>query len=63
LLDALESLVLISMVGGFETLRASGSPCTLTGSVEAIVNTEVPPCVASFPASATLIPVDKLDPE
>jgi hypothetical protein len=51
------------MVGGFETLRASGSPCTLTGSAEAIVNTMVPPCFASFPASATLIPVDKLDPE
>jgi hypothetical protein len=28
-----------------------------------IVNAEVPPCVAPFLASATLIPLDKLDPE
>jgi hypothetical protein len=38
-----------------------GSPCTLTGLAEAIVNAEVPPSVASFLASATLIPLDKLD--
>jgi hypothetical protein len=30
----------------FETLRASGSPCTLTGLAKVIVNAEVPPCVA-----------------
>jgi hypothetical protein len=48
---------------GFETLRALGSTCTLTGLAEAIVNAEVPPGVASFLASATLIPLDKLDPE
>jgi hypothetical protein len=47
----------------FETLCALGSPCTLTGLAEAIVNAEVPPCVASFLASATLIPLDKLDHE
>jgi hypothetical protein len=47
----------------FETLRALGSPCTLTGLAEAVVNVEVPPGVASFLASATLIPLDKLDPE
>jgi hypothetical protein len=47
----------------FETPRALGSPCTLTGLAGAIVNVEVPPSVASFLASATLIPLDKLDPE
>jgi hypothetical protein len=47
----------------FETLRALGSPCTLTGLAEAIVSAEVPPGVASFLASATLIPLNKLDPE
>jgi hypothetical protein len=47
----------------FETLRALVSPCTLTCLAEAIVNVEVPPGVASFLASATLIPLDKLDPE
>jgi hypothetical protein len=31
----------------FEILRALGSPCTLTGLAETIVNAEVPPCVAS----------------
>jgi hypothetical protein len=40
-----------------------GSPCILTGLAEAIVNVEVPPCVAEFRASATLIPLDKLNPE
>jgi hypothetical protein len=40
-----------------------GSPCTLTGLAEAIVNAEVPPGGASFLASATLIPIDKLDPK
>jgi hypothetical protein len=40
-----------------------GSLCTLTGFAEAIVNAEVPPSVASFIAYATLIPLDKLDPE
>jgi hypothetical protein len=40
-----------------------GSPCTLTGSAEATVNEEVPPCVASFIASATFIPLDKLYPK
>jgi uncharacterized membrane protein len=40
-----------------------GSPCTLTGFAEAIVNAKVPPGVASFLASATLIPLEKLDPE
>jgi hypothetical protein len=30
----------------FETLRALGSPCTLTGLAEAVVNAEVPPSVA-----------------
>jgi uncharacterized membrane protein len=47
----------------FEILRALGSPCTLTGLAKAIVNARVPPCVASFLASVTLIPLDKLDPE
>jgi hypothetical protein len=47
----------------FETLRALGSPCTFTGSAEAIVNAEVPPGVTSFLASATLFPLDKFDPE
>jgi hypothetical protein len=45
----------------FETLRALGSHCTLTGLAGAIVNSEVPPDVALFLASATLIPLDKLD--
>jgi hypothetical protein len=48
---------------GFETLRAFGSPCILTSLAKAIVNTKVPQCVASFLARATLIPLDKLDPE
>jgi hypothetical protein len=47
----------------FETLRALGSSCTLSGLAEAIVNAEVPPCLASFLASATLIPLDKLGSE
>jgi hypothetical protein len=47
----------------FETLRALGSPWTHTGLSEPIVTAEVPPCVASFIASATYIPLDKLDPE
>jgi hypothetical protein len=47
----------------FKTFRALGSPCTLTVLAEAIVNEEVPPYVASFLASATLILLDKLDPE
>jgi hypothetical protein len=47
----------------FETLRALGSSCTLTGLAEAIVNAEVPQGVASLLASATLIRLDKLDPE
>jgi hypothetical protein len=46
-----------------ETLRALGSPCTPSGLAEAIVIAEVPLGVASFLASATLIPLDKLDPE
>jgi hypothetical protein len=45
----------------FEPLRALGSPCTLTGLAEVIVNAEVRPCVSSFLASATLIPLDRLD--
>jgi hypothetical protein len=53
----------MSMVGGLETLRALGTPCTFTGLAEAIVNADVPPGVASFLASSTLIPLDKLDPE
>jgi hypothetical protein len=47
----------------FETLRFLGAPCNLTDLAEAIMNAEVPPCVASFLASATLIPLDKLVPE
>jgi hypothetical protein len=47
----------------FEALRAWGSPCTLTGLAEAIVNAEIPPGDASFLASATLIPLDNLYPE
>jgi hypothetical protein len=47
----------------FKTLRALGSPCNLTGLAEVIVNAEVPPSVASFLASAILIPLDKLDPK
>jgi hypothetical protein len=47
----------------FETLRALGSPSTLTGLAEVVVNAEVPRGVALFLASATLIPLDKLDPE
>jgi hypothetical protein len=35
----------------------------LTGVAEAIVNAKVPPDIASFLASATLIPLDKLNPE
>jgi hypothetical protein len=48
---------------GLETLPALGSPCTLTDLAEAIANARVPPCVASFLASVTLVPLDKLDPE
>jgi hypothetical protein len=40
-----------------------GSPCTVTGLTEAIVNAEFPQGVASFFACATLIPQDKFDPE
>jgi hypothetical protein len=47
----------------FETLRALGSPCTLTGLAEPIVNAKVRPGAASFLASATLITPNKLDPE
>jgi hypothetical protein len=47
----------------FETLRALGFPCTLTGLAETIVNAQVPPCVTSFLAFATLVPLDKLDHE
>jgi hypothetical protein len=47
----------------FETLRTLGSLCTLTGLAEAVMNAEVPSGVASFLASATLIPLDQLDPE
>jgi hypothetical protein len=47
----------------FETLRALGSPCTLTSLAEAIVNAEVPPRVASLLASATVVRLDKVDPE
>jgi hypothetical protein len=35
----------------------------VVGIAEAIVNALIPPGVASFLASATLIPLDKLDPE
>jgi hypothetical protein len=47
----------------FEPSCALGSPYTLTRLAEAIVNTEVPLGVASFLASATLIPRDKPDSE
>jgi hypothetical protein len=47
----------------FETLRALGSPCTLSCLAEAIVSAQVPKGIASFLLSATLIPLDKLDPE
>jgi hypothetical protein len=47
----------------FETLRALGSPCTLTSLAEAIVNAEVPQGVSLFFVSSTLIALDKLDPE
>jgi hypothetical protein len=47
----------------FETFRALGPPCTLTGLAEAIVNAEVPLRAASFFALATFIPLDKLDPK
>jgi hypothetical protein len=47
----------------FELLRPLGSPCTLTGLAEAIVNAKAPLGVASFLVSATLIPLDKLNPE
>jgi hypothetical protein len=40
----------------FEALRALDPLRAFTGLVEAIVNAEVPTCVASFLASATLIP-------
>jgi hypothetical protein len=40
-----------------------GSPCTLTGLFEAIVNAEVRPSVVSLLASATLVPLHKLDTE
>jgi hypothetical protein len=47
----------------FEILHALGSPYTLTGLAEGIVNREVPQSVASLLASATLIPQDKLYPK
>jgi hypothetical protein len=47
----------------FESLRALGSPCTLAGLAEAIVNADISPGVASFLAPTTLIPLDKLNPE
>jgi hypothetical protein len=47
----------------YENLRALGFPCILTCITEAIVNAEVPLNAASFLASATLIPLNKLDPE
>jgi hypothetical protein len=43
----------------FEIVRALGPPFALTGLAEAIVNVDVPPRVASFLASATLIPLEQ----
>jgi hypothetical protein len=44
-------------------LLLTGSLCILTVLAEVIVNVEVPPGDATFLVSATLIPLDKLDPE